>query len=369
MSSEFGNNIRIKIYGQSHSPEIGVIIEGLPPGEIIDMDKVQRFLERRKGGTKSYTTPRSESDEARIVSGMAGDKTDGEALHAVFVNANVKGKDYSRFETVPRPSHVDYYAKVKYGDNYDVSGGGHFSGRLTLPLCFAGAICKQILERHNVFIGAHISSIAGVADNRFDAVDLMPEELMMPSIKELPVINDMAGDLMIEKILEAKADGDSVGGTIECAIIGLSIGIGDHMFDGIENQISKAVFGIPGVKGIEFGAGFQAAQMRGSEHNDAYVFDEGIVRTKTNNAGGIVGGMSTGMPVIFNVAMKPTPSISLPQDSVNIETGENEKISIQGRHDPCIVPRAVPCVEAAAAVAIADLIMEFMKEKGIKYNG
>jgi chorismate synthase len=369
MSSEFGNNIRIKIFGQSHSPEIGVIIEGLPAGEQVDMIRMQAFLNRRKGGTKSYTTPRSESDEPQIVSGIENDMTDGNALHAIFVNANVMGKDYSMYEKVPRPSHVDYYAKVKYGEGYDVSGGGHFSGRLTLPLCFAGEICKQILERHGIFVGAHISSVAGIVDEKYDTVKIFADELLSPGMKEFPVINDGAGEMMIEKILEAKYDGDSVGGTIECAIIGLPIGVGDHMFEGIENQISKAVFGIPGVKGIEFGAGFQAANMRGSEHNDAYVFENGEVKTKTNNAGGIVGGMSTGMPVIFNLALKPTPSIALAQDSVNLLTGENVKISIQGRHDPCIVPRAVPCVEAATAVVMLDMITEFMKEKGTEHNG
>ncbi len=351
MSCNFGDNIKIQIFGQSHSENIGVVIDGLPPNFQIDMEKINAFLKRRQGG-KSYSTQRKESDTPKVISGLIDNKTCGSPLTALFENNNTKSKDYSKLSDVPRPSHADYVASIKYEGANDIRGGGHFSGRMTLPLCFAGAVCMQLLEEKGVKIGGHILSIGSIEDEK-----LSPLEVNFEGIdKDFPVINLQNKELMIEEILKCAKEKDSIGGSVECAITGLPIGIGTPMFNGLENKISSAIFGIPAIKGIEFGAGFEACQMRGSAHNDCYRYEEGQVKIKSNNAGGILGGISTGMPVIFRVAVKPTPSIFQEQDSINLKEKRNETLIIEGRHDPCIVPRVVPCVEAAAAIAIADLI-------------
>ncbi len=351
MSFNFGEKIKIQIFGQSHSENIGVVIDGLPANFQIDMDKVESFLRRRQGG-KSYSTPRKEEDKPKIVCGLMENRTCGAPLAAIFENTNTNSKDYSKLENVPRPSHGDYVAHVKYEGANDIRGGGHFSGRMTLPLCFAGAICMQILEKRGIEIGAHIDSIGSIRDDRFNPVNVNLKDMD----KEFPLINKDLKDKMIEEILYYGRKKDSIGGTIECAITGLPVGIGEPMFDGIENQIAKTVFAIPAIKGIEFGAGFGAANMPGSLHNDGYAYEGGQIKIKSNNAGGILGGISTGMPVIFRVVVKPTPSIFREQDTVNLKEKANEKLTIEGRHDPSIVPRAVPCIEAAAAIAIINLI-------------
>ena len=327
MGSVFGNNIKISIFGQSHSEAIGVCIDGLPAGICIDMEELQKFMQRRAPGNSRYATKRKEADVPEFVSGLVGNVTCGAPLTAIIRNTNQKSSDYNNLKDCPRPGHADYTAHVKYRGHEDLSGGGHFSGRLTAPLCVAGGICRQILESEGINISACISEIGGKKENFY------------------------------EEIEKAMAEGDSVGGVISCCINGLPIGVGEPVFGGIENRIALAVFGIPAVKGIEFGAGFDAARMRGSENNDSYFVENGGIHTRTNNAGGILGGISNGNDISFNVAIKPTPSISREQDSIKYSTMENEKLKVKGRHDPCIVERAVPCVEAAAAVAIYDLYL------------
>ena len=358
MSSNIGQNLKISIFGQSHSEAIGVVIDGLPSGECINMDEIIEFMQRRAPGKNSLSTSRKEADTPEILSGLKNGKTCGAPLCAVIRNTNTRSSDYDNLIDIPRPSHADYPAFVKYKGANDVSGGGHFSGRLTAPLCFAGAVAMQILARKGITFGAHIAGIGAITDDTFDKASVSVSLLKSITKKDFPVINDENGTLMKEEILKAKENLDSVGGIVECAVCGVPVGIGDPMFDGIENRISQIIFGIPAVRGIEFGAGFSAAQMRGSKHNDPYYYDEnGNIKTKTNNAGGVIGGISNGMPIIFRVAFKPTPSIAKEQDSVSLENKINAKLSIHGRHDPCIVQRAVPCVEAAAAIAILDLMM------------
>jgi len=358
VSSNFGKNIKIQIFGQSHSEGIGVVIDGLPANEPIDLERVSAFLQRRAPGKTSYSTHRSEADAPKILSGLVDGKTCGAPLCAIIGNTDTKSGDYANLKDIPRPSHADYPASVKYFGANDIRGGGHFSGRLTAPLCFAGAVCLQILERNSVFIGAHIATIGKVKDTLFDPVNLTASELLSPSKKGFPVLNEAVGNLMITEIEAARMNLDSIGGTVECAILNVPVGIGDPMFDGLENNLAKAIFGIPAIKGIEFGAGFSSSELHGSENNDSFFYDEnGKVRTKTNNCGGIMGGISNGMPIVFRVAVKPTPSISKEQDSISLIKGENAKLTIVGRHDPCIVPRAVPVIEAVAAAVILDMML------------
>ncbi|MBR5315732.1 MAG: chorismate synthase [Firmicutes bacterium] len=326
MSSTYGKNVKISIFGQSHSDAIGVVIDGLPAGHVIDMEELQAFMDRRAPGQNKYSTPRKEADQPQFLSGLVDNVTCGAPVTAVIYNTNTRSKDYDNIRDIPRPGHADYTAHVKYGGHEDVSGGGHFSGRLTAPLCIAGGIIKQILEKQGIEIQASIQEIGGNSEDPFAAID------------------------------EAREAGDSVGGIISCIVTGLPVGIGNPMFDGVENKVAQAVFSIPAVKGIEFGRGFDVARIRGSENNDEYYYDGDQVKTRTNNHGGILGGITSGMPVTFKVAIKPTPSISIEQNSISYSKGENAKLEVKGRHDPCIVPRAVPCIEAAAAIAIYDLI-------------
>ena len=330
MSSEFGKLVKITIFGQSHSPAIGVVIDGIPAGEVIDTDEIREFMARRMPSDAVYSTSRKESDVPEILSGIVDGITCGAPIAAVIRNTDARPKDYSEFMNTPRPSHSDYTAFMKYGNAHDIRGGGHFSGRLTAPLCFAGAVCGQILKRHGITVTSRIFSIGEVTDET----------------------------LMMEEIRAAADAGDSVGGTIECALFGVPAGIGEPMFDGIENKIAQAVFAVPAVKGIEFGSGFAGAKLRGSVNNDAFFMAGSDVRTVTNNSGGINGGISNGMPIFFRVAIKPTPSISITQRTVDLRTMTNTEISVGGRHDACIVPRAVPCIESAAMIALLDLFYE-----------
>lgn len=354
MSEVYGENIQISIFGQSHAPAIGVTIEGLPAGEAIDLDELKAFLSRRAPGNNAWSTPRKEADEPEIQCGLANGKTCGAPLTAIIRNQNTRPGDYANLRTVPRPGHADYTAYVKYDGSADMSGGGHFSGRLTAPLCIAGGICKQILKREGIEIKARIQAIGGIEDPG----DLLTQEIAA----DFPVINAEAGQKMQECIAKALSEGDSVGGIIECAVTGLPVGLGGPLFDGMEGRISQAVFGIPAVKGIEFGVGFAAAKLRGSENNDAFCMKDGKVQTETNRCGGILGGITNGMPLVFRAAFKPTPSIARPQKSVDLTTGEETTLEIKGRHDPCIVPRAVPCIEAAAAIAVYDALLGRRKE-------
>lgn len=354
----FGQKIKVTIFGQSHADAIGVVIDGLEADFFVDTDKVQQFLDRRAPGKNSLSTQRKEGDKVKFLSGLYNGKTCGAPICAIIENTDAHSKDYSELEAKMRPSHADYPANVKFGGNFDVRGGGQFSGRMTAPLCIAGAILMQMLEKKGVYIGAHIKSVGGIEDDSFDSMCLEGSYVKSACSKEFAVLNDEKGKLMKERILQAKDDLDSVGGSIECMITGLDAGIGEPMFDGLENVIAHSVFAVPAVKGIEFGAGFEVSKMTGSENNDPYVYDEnGKVRTLSNNAGGICGGMSTSMPINFTVCIKPTPSIAKPQKTVNIKTGKDDILEIKGRHDPCIVQRAVPCIEAAAAIAIAQFLL------------
>ena len=354
MSFTLGRNIRITVAGASHSESIRVNVEGLPKGERIDIDAVNAFLKRRQGGGARYTTARKEADEPQIICGINGDILTGETLVAKFVNANARSGDYKKMRTVPRPSHADFVAYVKYGGRMDMSGGGFFSGRMTLPMCFAGAVCMQILERKGINIQAHILSAGDVSDDSFDPVS---QELSPLADHTLPVLSADAGDKMVSVMEAASIDGDSVGGCIECKITGLPAGVGDPIYDSVESVISYGMFGIPAIKGIEFGEGFGVCSDYGSKSNDGFCIKDGKVGCITNNSGGIQGGITNGMPVIFRVAVKPTPSIYKPQRSVDLEKMEECELRIEGRHDACIVPRVVPCVEAMTALVIADLMM------------
>ena len=350
MSSTFtGQHLRLSIFGQSHSEAVGMTLDGLPAGIPVDLDELQSFLNRRAPGRNDWSTPRREEDRPEFLCGLKDGFTCGAPLSAIIRNSNTRPKDYSQLKITPRPGHADYTAEVKYRGFQDYSGGGHFSGRLTAPLCIAGGIVKQALKELGIAVDARIKAIAGI-------VDVSPFAASV-AVKEFPAADDKIGEQMREAIAKARAEGDSVGGVVECVVRGLPAGIGEPMFDGLENQIARMVFAVPAVKGIEFGAGFAAAGLRGSENNDAFCVQDGRIETVTNNAGGILGGISTGMPVVFRAAIKPTPSIAKEQQSVNLNSMEPSALRIEGRHDPCIVPRAVPVIEAAAAIAITDLIL------------
>ena len=353
MSSTYGENLKLSIFGQSHGAAIGMTLDGIPAGLPVDTDALQVFLNRRAPGQNDWSTPRKEADRPEFLSGILDGYTCGAPIAAVIYNKNTRSGDYANLKDCPRPGHADFTAQIKYGGFQDAAGGGHFSGRLTAPLCIAGGLCKQWLEGMGIRIVAHISAIAGISDTPLDP--LAPD---MDSIQpEFPVINQDAGARMRAVISAAKSDGDSVGGIVECAVTGLPAGVGEPMFGGVESRIAQIVYGVPAVKGVEFGAGFAAAKLRGSQNNDDYVMIDGQIRTATNNAGGILGGITTGMPLIFRAALKPTPSISRPQQSVSLSSGKMQELVIKGRHDPCIVPRAVPVIEAAAAIAILDMIL------------
>lgn len=348
--SSFGGNIKVSIFGQSHSQEIGMTLEGIPAGKRIDTEELQRFMDRRAPG-KSYSTPRKEPDRPEFVSGLEGGVTDGNTVKAVIRNTDIRPSDYGNLADIPRPGHADYTAALKYGENRDKTGGGQFSGRLTAPMCIAGGIILQLLAEKGILIKARALRIGNVTDE-----GTFPENDIDP---DFPAVSRESGRRMLEAIAKAREEGDSIGGVIECVIEGMPGGVGGPMFGGLESRISAAVFGIPAVKGIEFGAGFESTLKKGSEVNDAFYFDrDGKVKTKTNNCGGILGGISDGMPITFKVAVKPTPSIVKEQDSVDLKSGQNVKMSVKGRHDPCIVPRAVPVVEAVAAIAIYDALAD-----------
>jgi chorismate synthase len=358
MSSQYGKKLRISIFGQSHSPAIGVNIDGLPAGIKIDIDELRGFLKRRAPGQNDISTARAEDDAPEILSGLVNTVTCGAPLAIIIRNEDARSADYRELRDIPRPSHADFSAHIKYGGFQDVAGGGHFSGRLTAPLCSAGGICLQILRGLGISIGAHILRIGGAEDDPFDPVAVSVADFEATLKNPLPVLKREAGEAMRQEILNAKEKGDSVGGIVECAAIGLPVGLGDPIFDGIENRIAGIVFGIPGVKGVEFGSGFAVAGRKGSENNDSFFMDGEKVRTRTNNSGGILGGITNGMPLLFRTAFKPTPSIGMEQDSVSLSRSENAVLQVKGRHDPCIVPRALPCVEAAAAIALYDAYLD-----------
>ena len=356
MSGMWGSKIKLSIFGESHGNAIGITIDGLPAGFSIDMDKIMMEMARRAPGKSSLSTPRKESDIPEILSGYFEGKTTGAPLCAIIRNSNTKSKDYSKLKDVMRPGHADYTGAVRYKGFNDYRGGGHFSGRITAPLVFAGAICKQILEVKGIIVSAHINSIGKIKDCSLLEGDISDELLNSFKEKELPLINTKLEDEMRQEILSARSSGESIGGTIECAILGVSPGIGDPFFDSVESTLAHLMFSVPAVKGIEFGKGFDISKMRGSEANDEYYLENGNIKTKTNNNGGILGGITNGMPIIFNVAIKPTASIFKEQNTVNIVTMEETTLCIEGRHDPCIVQRALPVIEAVAAIGITELM-------------
>jgi chorismate synthase len=339
MNSTYGKNIKVSIFGASHAPEIGVTVEGFPSGEAVDLQALQAFLERRAPGRDELSTARREPDAPEFLSGLTDGKTDGKPLKAVIRNKNARTGDYESIKDTPRPGHADYTARMKYGEDFDMAGGGPFSGRMTAPLCIAGGIALQILARKGISIHAQVISAGGVSGNE---------------------------DVMRAAVAAAKAEGDSVGGIVECTAEGVPAGFGGPMFQGLESRIAEIVYGIPAVKGVDFGAGFSAAYMTGSECNDPFEFRDGRVVTTTNNCGGILGGISTGMPIVFRAAFKPTPSIAKEQQTVNLKTFENTTITVPGRHDPCIVFRAIPVVEAAAALAILDAMLDPRESKTLQ---
>lgn len=353
-----GNKLKVTVFGQSHAPAIGCVIDGLPAGFAPDMDRVSAFMARRAPGQNAWSTPRKESDVPEVLSGLVDGKTCGAPVAMVIRNADQHSRDYSGLRRTPRPSHADYTAMMKYGEYYDIRGGGQFSGRLTAPLCFAGAFALQLLEQKGITIAAHIGQIESVFDTAPDFAAVSREELEALLRKPFPVFDDTAGMNMRQAVEAARMEQDSVGGVIRCFALGLPAGVGEPMFDGVENRLAAALFGIPAVRGVSFGTGFAAAGMRGSAHNDPFVMEDGAVRTRTNHAGGVLGGITSGMPLVVNIAVKPTASISREQDTVDLETGENAPLVIHGRHDPCIVPRAVPVVEAVTALTVLDMMLE-----------
>ena len=355
MSSSIGENLRLSIFGQSHSAAIGVTIEGIPAGNELDLQALSQFLARRAPGRSSLSTPRKEADEPEFLSGLVGNVTCGAPLCALIRNGDARRRDYAALRDTPRPGHADYAAWLKYGEHWDASGGGQFSGRMTAPLCFAGALCLQILRKKGVEIAAHISRVGDIWD---DAPDPVYPRLPLYAPGAFPTLNAEKGAAMQAAISAAARQGDSLGGAVRCVVTGVAGGLGGPLFGGLESRLAAALFAIPAVKGVEFGAGFSVAGMRGSENNDSFRLEAHQIRTVTNNAGGILGGVSTGMPLIFQCALKPTPSIGKEQQTVNLRTGEETTVRIQGRHDPCVVPRAVPVVEAMAALVLCDLILQ-----------
>ena len=353
MSSTYGESLKLSIFGQSHGAAIGMTLDGIPAGLPVDTDKLQVFLNRRAPGQNDWSTPRKEEDRPEFLSGLLDGYTCGAPIAAVIYNKNTRSGDYANLKDCPRPGHADYTAQIKYGGFQDAAGGGHFSGRLTAPLCIAGGLCKQWLEEMGIRIGAHIRMIGGCED-----IPFLPLAPQLDAVREdFPVLDNASGEAMKKRIADARCQLDSVGGVIECAITGLSVGIGEPMFGGVEGRIAQIIYGIPAVKGVEFGAGMDFGRKLGSELNDSYTVQDGQIRTTTNNAGGILGGITSGMPVIFRATIKPTPSISQPQQSICLSKMEDTELVVKGRHDPCIVPRAVPVVEAAAAIAIYDMIL------------
>ncbi|MCY6369991.1 chorismate synthase [Clostridium ganghwense] len=358
MSGIWGNNIRFSIFGESHGEAIGITIDGLESGIELDIEEINREMRRRAPGRNKMSTARNEKDEFEILSGYFNNRTTGTPLCAIIRNSDKRSKDYTKIKNIMRPSHADYTGNIRYSGFNDYRGGGHFSGRLTAPIVFAGAVAKQILRKKGIAIGSHIKSIGEIEEEYFDGVNIEKELLKELSYKEFAVINEEIGLKMKNEILKAKEEKDSLGGIVECAVLNLPTGIGSPFFNSVESVLSHLLFSIPAVKGVEFGAGFDISKMRGSKANDEICIEEGKVKTYTNNNGGILGGITNSMPIIFRAAFKPTPSIAKVQRTINIETKENTTIEIEGRHDPCIVQRAVPVVEAVTAMGILDLISQ-----------
>ena len=358
MSATFGRNIRMTIFGESHGKAIGLVLDGLPPGTPIDESFIKEEMARRAPGQNQMSTQRQEKDAFIIESGVFEGKAAGTPICVLIPNSDQHSKDYSLLKDVMRPGHADYAGKVKYKGFNDYRGGGHFSGRLTAPLVFAGALAKTVLAKRGITVGTHIARIGKVTDSLFDPLGETAERLQELRSHAMPVLDENKETLMEAEIMTAREQQDSVGGIVEVMATGMPAGIGDPFFDSLESRLAHALFSVPAVKGIEFGAGFAMAALKGSEANDPMIFEGDKVKTTRNNNGGITGGITNGMPVLFRVAIKPTPSISQPQKTVNVTTGENTTLEIKGRHDPCIVPRAVPVIEAVTAWTLLDMLLD-----------
>lgn len=349
--------MRYSIFGESHGPAIGVVLEQVPPGLVLDREAISKEMARRAPGKSPLSTARKEADVPEILSGVFDGKTTGTPLCAIIHNSDHHSKDYAKTRFLARPSHGDYTGFVRYQGCNDYRGGGHFSGRLTAPLVFAGAVAKQLLAQRGITVGAHISQIGTVKDKSFADTQLTPTLFQTLSEKAFPTVDDQAGAAMQAEILQAREELDSIGGAIQCAVLGLPVGVGSpDLGCNVEGVLAQHLFAVPAVKGLSFGAGFAFASMRGSQANDPFYMDGGQVKTRTNHSGGVNGGISNGMPILFQVAIRPTPSIGQEQNTINFSTMEDAKLTIQGRHDPCIVHRAVPVIEAAAALAICELL-------------
>lgn len=354
MGGVWGNKIKLSIFGESHGEGLGIVIDGIEPGIKVDIKNIEKEMERRAPGRNSLSTQRKEGDKPEILSGIFNGFTTGAPISMIIRNNDKRSKDYSKIKDLARPGHADFPGYIKYNGFNDYRGGGHFSGRITAPLVFAGALAKEILKEKGIFIGSHIKQVGKVKDASFDFLNLTKEDLKEILNKELPLIDTKKIEEVKEEINFYRMDGNSIGGIVECAILGLNPGIGNPFFDSLESTIAHLAFSVPSVKGIEFGAGFEFANMSGEEANDEYFIEKGEIKTYSNNNGGITGGISNGMPVIFRVVIKPTPSISKAQRSVNIKTMKEEIIKVTGRHDPCIVQRVLVVIEAIAALAILD---------------
>lgn len=357
MSATWGKNFRVTIFGESHGDCIGVVIDGIPSGTVIDIEYINREMKRRAPGQNKISTLRKEDDTVEIISGIFEGRTTGAPFTIIIKNRDHISKDYSKIKDLMRPGHADYTSSKKYKGFNDYRGSGHFSGRITAPLVFAGTIARQILEQKGIYIGSHIESVESIVDNRFE---VLPSIQLLKDLrdKRLPLIKSELEHRIIDLIDKVKKEGDSVGGVVECAIIGINAGVGDPFFESVESVLSSILFSIPSIKGVEFGSGFEISKMKGSQANDEFFYaDDGSVRTKTNNNGGINGGITNGMPIVFRVAVKPPSSIARVQDTINISTYKNQKIEVTGRHDPIIVPRIIPVIEAVSAIAVLDMIM------------
>ena len=357
MSATFGRNLRMTIFGESHGKGIGLVLDGLPPGTPIEEEFIKEEMARRAPGKNQMSTQRQEKDAFIIESGVFEGRATGTPLCVLIPNSDQHSKDYSLLKDVMRPGHADYAGKVRYKGFNDYRGGGHFSGRLTAPLVFTGAVAKTVLAQKGIVVGAHVARIGKITDDLFNPLGEMTERLMALRKFTLPVLDDGKASLMEAEIMAAREQMDSVGGIVEVMAVGMPPGIGDPFFDSLESRLSHALFSVPAVKGVEFGAGFALAALKGSEANDPMTFDKGKVRTTRNNNGGITGGITNGMPVLFRVAIKPTPSIGQPQQTVNVTEGKDTILEVKGRHDPCIVPRAVPVIEAVTAWVLLDMLL------------
>jgi chorismate synthase len=348
---------RLSLFGESHGAGIGIVLNGLPPGFAPDWAELRREMRRRAPGRSALTTERREADEVEILSGVFQERTTGAPLCAMIRNTDTRSADYEEIRFKPRPGHSDYPAFIRYGGFNDYRGGGHFSGRLTAPLVFAGALIKQILRQSGVSVGAHILRVHDVLDDSFTAAAPSAEDLAALAASPLPVLDPEVRPRMEKAIAAARAAGDSVGGIVECAVLGLKPGLGAPFFDSAESALARLLFAVPAVKGVSFGLGFALAERRGLESNDAYFYDaEGRVRTRTNNCGGLLGGLTTGMPLVCQAAIKPTASVALPQETVDLREKSPASLALRGRHDPCVVLRAVPVIESVTALAIWDLM-------------